>query len=167
MSGAWSRPPFSDAASTASAFGAPVAHRLVPSSGSTAMSTSRIAAAVVAVRRHADLLADVQHRRFVTLALADDDGAVDRDRVHLAAASPRRRPGRTCGGRPVPSCARRRWPPARRRAGSRARGRSRDSSVAVVVFDPGGRRDCLAHVCHVVTVRSTAGSSHRVGLSVR
>ena len=39
-SGAWSRPPRSDAASTAIAFGAPVAHRFVPSSGSTAISTS-------------------------------------------------------------------------------------------------------------------------------
>src|SRR3977135_15207 len=39
-SGACSRPPFSDAASTAMAFGAPVAQRFVPSSGSTAMSIS-------------------------------------------------------------------------------------------------------------------------------
>ena len=31
------------------------------------------------------LLTDVQHRRFVALALADDDRAVDRHRVHLAA----------------------------------------------------------------------------------
>ena len=29
-----------------------------------------------------DLLADVEHRRFVALAFADDDGAVDRHRVH-------------------------------------------------------------------------------------
>ena len=34
---------------------------------------------------HPDLLADVEHRRFVALALADDDGAVDRHRVHHAA----------------------------------------------------------------------------------
>ncbi len=41
----------------------------------------------IAVRllRHADFLADVQHRRFVALALADDDRAVDRDRVELLA----------------------------------------------------------------------------------
>ena len=32
----------------------------------------------------ADLLADVQHRRFVALALADDDRAVDWNGVHLA-----------------------------------------------------------------------------------
>ena len=32
-----------------------------------------------------DLLADVQHRRFVALAFADDDRAVDRHRVHRAA----------------------------------------------------------------------------------
>ena len=36
------------------------------------------------VVRQADLLADEQHRRLVALALADDDGAVDRHRVHLA-----------------------------------------------------------------------------------
>ena len=29
-----------------------------------------------------DLLADVEHRRFVALAFADDDRAVDRHRVH-------------------------------------------------------------------------------------
>ena len=39
-SGACSRPPCSLAASTVMAFGEPVAHRLVPSSGSTAMSTA-------------------------------------------------------------------------------------------------------------------------------
>ena len=33
----------------------------------------------------ADLLADEQHRRFVALAFADDDGAVDRHGVHHAA----------------------------------------------------------------------------------
>ena len=32
--------------------------------------------------RQADLLADVQHRRLVALAFADDDRAVDRHRVH-------------------------------------------------------------------------------------
>ena len=30
----------------------------------------------------ADLFADVEHRRLVALAFADDDGAVDRHRVH-------------------------------------------------------------------------------------
>jgi len=34
---------------------------------------------------HAHLLADVQHRRRVALALADHDGAVDRHRIHRAA----------------------------------------------------------------------------------
>src|SRR5687767_1881193 len=41
MSGAFSRPPFSDAARTAIALPAPVAQRLVPSRGSTAMSTAK------------------------------------------------------------------------------------------------------------------------------
>ena len=36
------------------------------------------------MRADADLLADVEHRRLVALALADDDRAVDRHRVHLA-----------------------------------------------------------------------------------
>ena len=34
--------------------------------------------------RGADLLADVEHRRLVALALTDDDRAVDRHRIHLA-----------------------------------------------------------------------------------
>ncbi len=33
----------------------------------------------------ADLLADVEHGRFVALAFADDDGAVHRHRVHVFA----------------------------------------------------------------------------------
>jgi len=41
MSGAFSSPPFSAAAMTAMALGVPVAHRFVPSSGSTAMSTGK------------------------------------------------------------------------------------------------------------------------------
>jgi hypothetical protein len=45
------------------------AHSVVPSSGSTAIS---------------DLLADEQHRRLVALALADHDGALDRQLVELA-----------------------------------------------------------------------------------
>ena len=48
--------------------------RAVPSSGSTAMSTCGRPAV-------ADLLADVEHRRLVLLALADDDHAVHRHRV--------------------------------------------------------------------------------------
>ena len=35
--------------------------------------------------RHADPFADVQHRRLVALAFANDDRAVDRHRVHRAA----------------------------------------------------------------------------------
>ena len=42
---------------------------------------SRIRAPVARVR-DADFFADVEHRRFVALALADDDGAVNRHRVH-------------------------------------------------------------------------------------
>jgi hypothetical protein len=45
----------------------------------------RVEAAVRRLVRHADLLADVEHRRLVALALADDDVAVDGDRVHLRA----------------------------------------------------------------------------------
>ena len=52
----------------------PRAQSVVPSSGSTAMSTDRRAAV-------ADLLAVEEHRRFVLLALADHDDAVHRDRV--------------------------------------------------------------------------------------
>ena len=69
------------------AFGAPVAQRFVPSSGSTAMSTCGKPAAGRALSACAmpDLLADVEHRRLVALAFADDDRAVDRHRVHHAA----------------------------------------------------------------------------------
>ncbi len=35
--------------------------------------------------REANLLADVQHRRFIALAFTDDDGAVNRDGVHFTA----------------------------------------------------------------------------------
>jgi hypothetical protein len=38
-----------------------------------------------AIARRADLLADVEHGRFVALAFADDDGAAHGDRVHGAA----------------------------------------------------------------------------------
>ena len=44
-----------------------------------------IVAAVRRLVRYPDLFADVEHRRFVALALADDDGPVDRHEVHLAA----------------------------------------------------------------------------------
>jgi hypothetical protein len=69
-----------DAASTAIAFGEPVAQRFVPSSGSTAMSTSGSPS-----RPGADLLADVQHRRLVALALADDHRAAHRQAIHRLA----------------------------------------------------------------------------------
>ena len=59
---------------TDSAFGRPCAARRVPSSGSTAMSTSRR-------RAVADHLAVGEHRRLVLLALADHDDAVHVDRV--------------------------------------------------------------------------------------
>ena len=52
----------------------PSAHRRVPSSGSTAMSTC-------GGRAVADLLAVGQHRRLVLLALADHDDAVHVDGV--------------------------------------------------------------------------------------
>ena len=54
-----------------------LAHSVVPSSGSTAMST-------FGPVLRADLLADEQHRRLVALALADHHGAVDRQLVELA-----------------------------------------------------------------------------------
>ena len=81
------------AASTTMAFGEPVAQRLVPSSGSTAMSTR-------AGARDAHLLADVEHGRLVPLALADDDGAVHADGLHgLAHGLHRRVIGRHTGRR--------------------------------------------------------------------
>ncbi len=61
---------------------APVAHRLVPSSGSTAISTE---SALGLILGRADLLADEEHRRLVALAFADDDGAVDGDGIQAAA----------------------------------------------------------------------------------
>ena len=86
MSGACSSPPCSDAASTAIAFGAPVAHRFVPFERiDRDVDLGNAPLAVRRVLRHADLLADVQHRRLVALALADDDRAVDRHDVHVAA----------------------------------------------------------------------------------
>ena len=86
---------------TAIAFGWPSAVSRVPSSGSTATSTSGPGAV-------ADLLAVVEHRRLVLLALADHDDAVHRDgvehRAHrvdrrLVGGAPCRR-GRPSGRRP-------------------------------------------------------------------
>ena len=57
--------------------GMSLAHSVVPSSGSTAMSTF----GPVAV---ADLLADEEHRRLVALAFADHHRAVDLELVQLA-----------------------------------------------------------------------------------
>jgi hypothetical protein len=54
-----------------------LAHKVVPSSGSTADIDFRPGLA-------SDLLADEQHRRLVALALADHHGAVDRQLVELA-----------------------------------------------------------------------------------
>jgi hypothetical protein len=55
------------------AFGEPVAQRFVPSSGS-----DRDVDLGIALAPGADLLADVQHRRLVALALADDHRAAHR-----------------------------------------------------------------------------------------
>ena len=83
VSGAWIRPPASDAARTVIAPAWPWATRFVPSSGSTAMSTR---GHVVAVGAGApDPLADVEHRGLVALALADDDPAREVDLVHRRA----------------------------------------------------------------------------------
>ena len=76
VSGAFRNWPCSAIATTASASFRPLAHRFVPSSGSTAMSIS--GASVVAV---AELLADVEHRRLVALAFTDDDAPAH---VHVA-----------------------------------------------------------------------------------
>ena len=69
MSGAFSSVPASAIAITASALGMALAVSVVPSSGSSAMSTL--------MPPDADLLADEQHRGFVALALADHHRAVD------------------------------------------------------------------------------------------
>ncbi len=89
VSGAFRNCPCSAIATTASASPRPFAHRLVPSSGSTAMSISGASAVAVA-----DLLADVQHRRLVALALADDDAAAD---VHVAEGAAHRLDGGAVG----------------------------------------------------------------------
>ena len=61
----------------------PWATRLVPSSGSTAMSTAGTSSRSRAGA--ADPFADVEHRRLVALALADDDPAGELDLVHRPA----------------------------------------------------------------------------------
>ena len=61
----------------------PWATRLVPSSGSTAMSTR--GHVVATGPRPTDTLADVEHRRLVTFALADDDPPGEVDLVHRPA----------------------------------------------------------------------------------
>jgi hypothetical protein len=65
--------PFSAIEITASEFGRFLAQSVVPSSGSSAMSTSGLAVA--------DLLADIEHRRFVALAFADHHGAAIASRL--------------------------------------------------------------------------------------
>ena len=60
------------------AFGIPLAVSVVPSSGSTAMSTSSPSPSLA---WRPDLLADVEHRRLVHLALADHHRAADVDGV--------------------------------------------------------------------------------------
>ena len=117
------RAPLGRARSRRARSACPSAHRRVPSSGSTAMSTSRR-------RAVADLLAVVEHRRLVLLALADHDDAVHVDRVRARRACRRRRPGRR--------------PPCRRgrpsgRAGSAAASVTRTSSSARL---RSGRRPC-------------------------
>ncbi len=62
----------------------PWATRFVPSSGSTAMSIRCGGSSIVRLVP-ADLLADVQHRRLVALALADDDPPGELDLVHRPA----------------------------------------------------------------------------------
>jgi hypothetical protein len=54
---------------TASEFGMFFAQIVVPSSGSSAISTSGPVAA-------ADLFADIEHRRFIALAFADHHGSI-------------------------------------------------------------------------------------------
>ena len=81
VSGAWVRPPFSDAARTVIAFALAV--------GDEVRALERIDGDVdlgdVVLVVPADLLADEQHRRLVALALADDDRAGELDLVHRPA----------------------------------------------------------------------------------
>ena len=73
VSGACSRPPRSAIAITAIALGKPVGHEVGPLDG--------IDGDVDLFTAAADFLADVEHRRLVALAFADDDAAGD---LHLA-----------------------------------------------------------------------------------
>jgi hypothetical protein len=72
---------------TVSALGMSLAVSVVPSSGSSAMSTL----GAVAI---ADLFADIEHRRLVALALADHDHALDVELVELGRAWRSPPPGR-------------------------------------------------------------------------
>ena len=83
--------PLSDAARTVIASAWPWATRFVPSSGSTAMSIAGTSSARRRVRPTA--LADVEHRRLVALALADDDRARRSRSRPSSCAWPRWRPG--------------------------------------------------------------------------
>ena len=88
MSGALSRPPRSAMASTASALGIALAQMrgaLERIDGDVDLG---------ARRRGADLLADVEHRRLVHLAFADDDAALDGRPGPARGAWHRRRPCR-------------------------------------------------------------------------
>ena len=84
--------PSRDAARTVIAPAWPWATRFVPSSGSTAMSIAGTSSRSSPVRPTS--LADVQHRRLVALALADDDRAGELDLVHRPAHRLGRRAGR-------------------------------------------------------------------------
>ena len=80
VSGALSRPPFSDAASTVIASARPMRHEV--------RALERIDRDVdlrLTRQRDADLLADEEHRRLVALALADDDRAAHLDVVERLA----------------------------------------------------------------------------------
>ena len=127
VSGACSSPPGSETAIDASAFGVPFATRFVPSSGSTAMST------VGAVTRGPpDLLADVEHRRLVALALADDDRAVDRQAVQRLAHRLDRGAGRRRSLSPWPiQCAAAIAPASTTLSTSSARTRSTSRELSV------------------------------------
>ncbi len=74
----WKSEPRSAAATTEIAPWPPLLASVVPSIGSTATS-------ILGPSPVADLFADVEHRRFVFLAFADDDEAVDVDFAEHAA----------------------------------------------------------------------------------
>jgi hypothetical protein len=97
--------------------------------------------------RQADLLADEQHRRFVTLSFADDDRSVDRDVVHAGA---HRLDGRVIGSVAVTL-------PHRVRARDR---RLLDNAEEL-------EREVARHVLDAASVARCGGSSQRVGRSAR